>query len=103
MEKSRCVGITFPPRSFRGVQCQRNGSLEHDGKMWCQTHHPPTVEAKAKKLHAKWEKEQKQRAEQRRAENIQRDLHDKALAWMRETRPDIVAAWKAELEEKWKL
>lgn len=102
MEKERCAGRTYDNISRLFGGCQRNGSLEHDGRLWCKTHHPPTVEAKTKALHAKWEEERKQRDEQRRAENINRDLRDKALAWMRETRPDIVAAWEVELEAKWK-
>jgi hypothetical protein len=103
MEKPRCVATVYPSWSMRGVQCGNAGKLEYDGKPWCKTHHPPTVEAKTKALHAKWDEEQKQRDEKRRAENINRDLRDKALAWMREAYPACVAAWERELEEKWKL
>lgn len=102
MEKQKCAGRTYDVMHRGYYPCARSGSLEHDGKMWCKTHHPPTVEAKTKAQHVKWEEELKQRDEQRRAENINRDLRDKALAWMRETRPDIVAAWEVELEAKWK-
>lgn len=40
--------------SGRGVgfhQCQRKGTLEHDGHKWCKQHFPPNVEKK----HAEWE------------------------------------------------
>lgn len=102
MDKQRCAGRTYDNISRLFGGCQRNGSLEHDGKMWCKTHHPPTVEAKTKALHAKWDAERKQRENERRAESIQRDLRDKALEWMREAHPTTVAAWEAELEAKWK-
>lgn len=102
MEKQKCAGRTYDNISRLFGRCQHNGSLEHDGKMWCKTHHPPTVKSKEEALRAKWAEEARIRSEARRAENINRDLRDKALAWMRETSPDIVAAWEAELEEKWK-
>lgn len=100
MEKQKCAGRVY--RFGRSNACTRNGSLEHNGSMWCKTHHPPTIKANADEKAAKWAAERKQRAEIARTVNIDRDLRGKALAWMRETRPDIVAAWEVELEAKWK-
>lgn len=100
MEKQKCAGVAY--RFGRSCACRLNGTLEHDGRMWCKWHHPPTIKEKADEQAAQWAAERKYRAERARAENINRDLRDKALAWMRETRPDIVGAWEAELEAKWK-
>jgi hypothetical protein len=100
MEKQKCAGTAY--HAGRSYNCGRTGTLEHDGKMWCKTHHPPTVEAKTKALHAKWEAQYQARKENDRRQAIERELSKKALAWMREAYPACVAAWEAELEEKWK-
>lgn len=31
---------------FREYQCEHTGTMEHEGKMYCKLHHPPTVEAR---------------------------------------------------------
>lgn len=43
-EKQRCAGRVWD--GWRDYGCSNTGRLEHDDKMWCKTHHPPTVEAK---------------------------------------------------------
>ena len=100
MDKEKCAGVSY--RFGRSCACRRNGSLEHDGRMWCRSHHPPSIKQRADEQAAQWAAERKYRAERARFENINRDLRDKALAWMRSERPHTVATWEAELEEKWK-
>lgn len=102
MEKQKCAGRTYDNISRLFGRCQHNGSLEHDGKMWCKTHHPPTVEAKEKAKSAKWEAEYQARKENDRRQAIERELGKMALKCMRETCPMNVAAWETELEAKWK-
>lgn len=102
MEKQRCAGRTYDNISRLFGGCQRNGSLEHDGKMWCKTHHPPTVKARDEALRAKWEAEYRARKENDRRQAIERELGKMALNCMRQSCPTTVAAWEAELEEKWK-
>lgn len=102
MEKQKCAGRTYDSMHRGFYACTRNGSLEHGGKMWCKTHHPPTVEAKTKAQNENWMAKARMQREAARAENIKSDLRDRAWAWMRETRPDIIAAWEVELEAKWK-
>jgi hypothetical protein len=36
------------------VPCNKWGRYEHEGKMYCAQHHPPTVAAKAATRHAEW-------------------------------------------------
>jgi hypothetical protein len=45
-EKVKCAGEKWPDGSYRPYPCAKTGTLEHGGKHWCKTHHPPTVEAK---------------------------------------------------------
>lgn len=102
MEKQKCAGRTYDGMHRGYYPCTRNGSLEHDGKLWCKTHHPPTVKAKEQARSAKWEAEYQARKENDRRQAIERELSKKALAWVRLHYPTTVAAWEAELEEKWR-
>lgn len=56
-EQHRC-----DEKVWRGVMvpfhpCQKKGTLQHDGRWYCKTHHPPTVAAKKAARHAAWEAE----------------------------------------------
>ena len=53
--KERCCGEVWGGLSFRGTRCTRAGKLEHEGKLYCSAHHPPTVEAKNKVKREKWD------------------------------------------------
>lgn len=49
-EKRECVGrVNGEGRygSFNRRYCDKNATLEHDGKWYCKLHHPPTVKAKS--------------------------------------------------------
>ena len=54
-EKKQCAGRVRPMARWAGPQvCLYRGTLEHDGKWWCKTHHPPTVAAKGKAQRDRW-------------------------------------------------
>ena len=44
MSKCQCVGHVWS--NYRYKRCEKGAAYEHEGKMYCKTHHPPTVEAK---------------------------------------------------------
>lgn len=46
-EKPRCAGTVWNETHWP-KPCTRKGVLEHDGKHYCKTHHPPTMEARRK-------------------------------------------------------
>lgn len=51
----QCHGrVSNGPRTVSFHRCYSTGTLEHDGKMWCKLHHPPTLEIKAKARHDRW-------------------------------------------------
>jgi hypothetical protein len=43
--KQRCCKQIMRGSHF--YRCTRNGTLTYKGKMYCKSHHPPTVDAKA--------------------------------------------------------
>jgi hypothetical protein len=55
--KPKCCGKVSPAGSWRSYPCGKNASMEHEGKHYCKTHHPPTVKAKADARTAKWRAE----------------------------------------------
>lgn len=61
--KPKCAGRVW--RTFRYIDCHHPGKLEHDGKLYCGNHHPPTVAEKQAKRNA-----------ERRAEEVR-----KRAAW----------------------
>ena len=52
--KPKCCGKVSPAGAWRSYPCGKNASMEHEGKHYCKTHHPPTVQAKRDASHAKW-------------------------------------------------
>ena len=48
---------TVADRELRGMiyPCQRNATVEHDGKWYCWQHDPERMKAEAKKCRAGWE------------------------------------------------
>jgi hypothetical protein len=43
MDKKRCEGVCFGTIGY--PQCTRKASFERDGKAYCKTHYPSTVQA----------------------------------------------------------
>lgn len=56
------------------LPCSKRGTLEHDGKRWCKTHHPPTRAAKSEAKEAAWRA--KWNADRRAFEQKARDAAD---------------------------
>ena len=52
--KPKCCGQVSPAGAWGSYPCGKNASMEHDGKHYCKTHHPPTVQAKQDASRAKW-------------------------------------------------
>jgi hypothetical protein len=61
-EQHKCCGRVWSRFGFH--TCSRNAKYEHEGKWFCKTHHPPTVQQKLDARNAAWEKdfEARQRA-----------------------------------------
>jgi hypothetical protein len=99
MDKQLCAGQTRKgERYFRTlVSCQNEGTLEHNGQMWCKVHHRPTLDAKQKAkteaLKEKWHAELRQR----KAERMRAALAERALDWMRLNEHKLVTAWEKQL------
>lgn len=81
----RCAGRKF--KDWRYVQCQNPGKLEHDGKMWCGTHHPPSAKARRAARNAAYDERLRQEAferlaaaEMRRRQTIDGMTDDELLA-----------------------
>lgn len=51
--KPKCCGQVWSAGAWRSYPCGKNASMEHEGKHYCKTHHPPTVQAKRDASHAK--------------------------------------------------
>ena len=60
-DKPRCAGEVWPARSFRPSRCTATGKHEHEGKLYCGTHHPPTVAARQAAKDAQRRKEEARR------------------------------------------
>ncbi len=76
-ETVRCAGVVRASgRRWIGGRkpCSNSGTLEHEGRLWCKTHHPSTCEAKRKARDAKWER--KWVAEKREYAQKSRDAAD---------------------------
>ncbi len=78
-----CEGEVWSGYSYHS--CGKKAKHEHEGKWYCKTHHPPTVEAKDKARDERWEKEwaakrerdaleAAQKAEQQRRATLYPDL-----------------------------
>ncbi len=52
-EKPYCQGRVW--NGWSHASCLNGASMEHEGKYYCKTHHPPTVEAKRKARNEKWQ------------------------------------------------
>lgn len=84
----KCAEKLPIPGVWRGTRsCSREGSLEYEGKMWCNQHHPPTKAARRDRAYAEWRKRQKQTQDTE-------EMRHKALAWMRKHQPDVVKEWE---------
>jgi hypothetical protein len=86
----KCAGKVYGS-GFRPYGCSRTGKLEHDGKMWCSTHHPPSERARIAARQVAWkaqfdaERDMLQRQSDARAEQARRaECFDDLLAALRD-------------------
>lgn len=57
MSAHTCPATVYDPTGWgRGHECGRKAVYEHEGKHYCKTHHPPTVQAKRDAKHAEWQR-----------------------------------------------
>jgi len=66
---------------FDSWRCSRKGSMKHDGRLFCKTHHPPTAKEKDRIRSEKWQTEWKAEKEKRDAPAKEiKSLRDKLAA-----------------------
>ena len=41
-----CCATCTDPSGWHRYKCSRRGSYQHEGKLYCKIHHPPTAKAK---------------------------------------------------------
>jgi hypothetical protein len=88
----KCVGRIYRDRN--SYPCDKRGTLEHDSKHWCKTHHPPTREARDAARDAKWCADLKAK-QSRESQKLAQQLRDAAdLARFRELAKRAVARLK---------
>jgi hypothetical protein len=67
-----CIGKVWG--GYSSNSCGKKAKHEHNGKWYCKTHHPPTVEAKKEARNERWEKqfaEQRERIAQQEAQRVE--------------------------------
>lgn len=89
--KPKCCGLVSSAGAWRKYTCGKNASMEHEGKHYCKTHHPPTVRAKREasnaKLRAEWDAQRvrEQAARDAAAEQKRRaDAYDQLVGRVKE-------------------
>jgi uncharacterized Zn finger protein (UPF0148 family) len=55
MSEHKCVDRVYSGHYIGSHTCNKTARYEHNGKWYCKTHHPPTVEEKRRAHAAKWE------------------------------------------------
>ena len=83
-ETHQCVKRVWS--QYHDYPCGKNATLEHEGKWYCKTHHPPTVAAKDAARDAKW-----------RAESAARDKKWKDEQRVAQSQPLLLAVLKEAL------
>ena len=92
--KHKCCGTVLPAGAYRTHPCHNGAKIQRDGKWYCGTHDPVAIKEKRDKKNAehnaKWEADQKLRAEAAAKRNEQErraacfpDLLE-ALIWHRD-------------------
>lgn len=58
--KQACCGRVWPAGAYSSHQCSKTGSLQHEDRWYCKTHHPPSAEERRSEKHnerqAAWHK-----------------------------------------------
>lgn len=86
---------------FGKFSCSATGKYEHDGKLYCKKHHPPSVEATRKAKAEKWERECAARHKAREDANAkQAEIERKAAAYD-ELSPGLAQLLEAVRNHQW--
>jgi hypothetical protein len=94
-----CVGRIWGGFSY--YSCGKKAKHEHEGKWYCKTHHPPTVQAKTDARNERWEKqfaEQRERIAQQEAQRAEQKRRADLYPELLEALKAILAA-QSEFEE----
>ena len=104
--KPKCCGKVSPAGSWGSYPCGKNASMEHEGKHYCKTHHPPTVKAKLDASRAKWRAEwdarraREQAASDAAAEQKRRaDAYDQLVERVKELKEALSRLLNADKDE----
>ena len=80
MSEHKCEGKVWD--HMRYLPCGKTARYEHEGKWYCKTHHPPTVQekldARNEKWQAKWNAQEQARKE---AEEARAEMQRRAAAY----------------------
>jgi hypothetical protein len=103
-EQHKCVGRTY--NGYRFLMCGVGAKHEHNGKWYCKTHHPPTVEQKRAEKQAQYERKYEAKELARDAEIAERnemkrraDLYPELLEALKELDSWLVCACIATPED----
>lgn len=91
-DKPKCAGRVYD--RYHNFPCSKTGSLEHDGKFWCKTHHPPTVKEKRDAKHAKWKEGWDAEQAGMAAKAKEDAFREWAATFVRERHPLVVKSWE---------
>ena len=77
MSEHKCEGKVFS--HMRYLPCGKTARYEHEGKWYCKTHHPPTVQEKRDARNKKWEEDwESQKQAMRKADEARAEMQRRA-------------------------
>ncbi len=79
-EKRQCRGKRFD--GWHWFNCAINANHEHEGRWYCKTHHPPSVDAKTVARKARWALEAAERRHGRDVVQARDRVVEAAKAWV---------------------
>ena len=89
-----CCGRVWPAGAMNSAMCGVTAKCEHNGKHYCKTHHPPSVQAKREARHAHYKAEFDERCSASDAAQSAADAQRKdAERWR-----DLEANWNAGID-----
>lgn len=97
MKTNRCAKQIFS--GWHSHNCQRSGTIEEGGKMWCCQHAPSKVAARNSAREAKWSRESAARSLLCKAQNLRRSIVDELLKLDHENIPLEIRSQVDELRE----
>jgi hypothetical protein len=96
-----CVGRIWD--GYSSYSCGKKAKYEHEGKWYCKTHHPPTVQAKTDARNEKYEKEraeQRKRLAQQEAQRVEQKRRAELYPELLEVLKEIMS-WEENEQMRW--